>query len=73
MHGDKYQVFTATGRHSALHATFDTWATAKETRNELFFGNGQLRSAWVMRVNPELNLRPELWGHTLRRTKHETF
>lgn len=73
MTGDKYQVFTATERRSGLVATYDTWSEAKEKRNELFFGDGQLRSAWIMRNNEGMGLRTERYGHTLRRTKHEVF
>ena len=71
MSGDMYQVFTADARNSTLHATYGTWAEAKEKRNELFFADRKLRAAWVMRINPSMDLRPERWGFTMRRTRHE--
>lgn len=71
MNGDQYQVLTSYGAGTQLHGTYDTWAAAKEARNELFFGDGAMRAAWVMRINPGLNLRPAAYGHCLRRTKHE--
>ena len=71
MIGDRYQVFTADARNSTLRATCDTWAEAKEKRNELFYADKKLRAAWVMRINPSMDLRPERWGFTMRRNKHE--
>ena len=71
MTGDKYQIFYNDGRNSTLHETVDTWKRAKEIRGSLFDQNRSYRAVWVMRINPGLNLRPEHWGFTLRRTKHE--
>lgn len=72
--GDQYQIFySESGRNgnSVLHATVDDWGRAKEIRGSLFDQNRKYRAVWVMRVNPALGLRPEKWGFTLRRPKHE--
>jgi hypothetical protein len=69
--GDKYHVFSSSGGGTIPHGVFDTWAEAKAARNEIFYSQTNTRAAWIMRRNPSLDLRPELYGFTLRRTKHE--
>ena len=70
MLGDRYHVFTSTGCYTTPVAVFDTWQAAKEVRNEAFFRNADVQSAWIMRSNPKLNLRPDKYGNTLRKEKH---
>jgi len=71
MHGDHYQVFYSVDGNSMLHATVNDWGRAKEIRGSLFDQNRSYRAVWIMRINPSLGLRPEKWGFTLRRTRHE--
>ena len=70
MLGDKYQVFTSTGNYTHPEGTFDTWREAKEVRNDRFFHDEQVQSAWIMRCNPSMNLRQDKYGYTLRKEKH---
>lgn len=71
MTGDKYRVFYSVGGGTVPYETFDSWRDAKEARNNIFFSDRKTRAAWIMRDNPSLNARPELYGNTLRRTKYE--
>lgn len=71
MRGDKYQIFYSADGDSVLHETVDDWGRAKEIRGNLFDQNRRYRAVWIMKTNPKLNLRPEKWGFTLRRTRHE--
>jgi hypothetical protein len=64
--GDKYRVFHSEGGGTIPDGVADTWRAAKELRNEVF-SREEVRAAWVMRDNPSLGLRPELYGNTLRR------
>lgn len=70
MIGDKYQVFYSVGGGTVPYDIFDTWRAAKEARNDLFYFRTEIRAVWIMRRNPSLDLRPELYGNTMRRTKH---
>lgn len=72
MIGDKYQIFYSVNGNSVLHETVDDWWRAKETRGSLFDSDTKIRAVWIMRSNPSLDLRPEKFGFTLRRTRHET-
>lgn len=69
--GDKYLVFYSLGAETVFHDVFDSWQEAKASRNDIFFGSTNVRAAWVMKRNPSLNTVAELYGGTLRQTKHE--
>lgn len=69
MLGDKYQVFTSTSNHTYPDGIFDTWREAKEARNDKFFNDDSVQSAWIMRSNPGLNLRQDKYGATMRKDK----
>lgn len=71
MRGDRYQIFYSLDGSSVLHDTVDDWGRAKEIRGTLFDSNRKIRAVWIMRTNPALELRPEKFGFTLRRTRHE--
>ena len=68
--GDKYAVFYSMGGGTINGQVWDSWLDAKEERNNIFF-SGPVRAAWIMRSNPSLGTRPQLYGHTMRRTKYE--
>lgn len=70
MRGDKYQIFYSTDGNSVLHETVDDWGRAKEIRGTVFDGDPKIRAVWIMRNNPSMNLAPEKFGFTLRRTRH---
>lgn len=70
MVGDKYQVFTSSENYTTPSEIFDTWRAAKEMRNDLFFSDEAVQSAWIMRSNPSLNLRQSKYGNTLRKDKY---
>jgi hypothetical protein len=73
MTGDKFQVFYHIAGNTIPHplGPWDTWRDAKAMRNSSFFDFPEVRAAWIMRTNPSLDLRPEKYGETLRRNKHE--
>jgi hypothetical protein len=64
--GDKYRVFHSEGGGTIPDGVKDSWHAAKELRNEVFCRE-EVRAVWIMRDNPSLGIRPELYGQTLRR------
>lgn len=68
--GDKYRVFYSTGGGTIPEAVFDSWQEAKAARNDIF-ARPDVRAAWIMKDNPSQNTVGNLYGSTLRRTKHE--
>jgi hypothetical protein len=74
MTGDIYEVhynkFGGSETYESELGRFDTWKAAKAERGRIFmvFG-GYVRSAWIMRTNPSLDLQPERYGYVLRRDR----
>jgi hypothetical protein len=52
-------------------AELDTWAAARDKRNETFYGDEEIVSAWIMVVNRSLDLVPRKYGATMRRHRRE--
>jgi hypothetical protein len=69
MVGDKYHVFTSVNNFTYPDGVFDSWREAKEARNAAFFASESVKSAWIMRSNPSLNLRQDKYGHTMRKER----
>lgn len=69
MTGDRYQVFTSIDNFTVPDGIFDSWHDAKEARNDKFFSSNLIKSAWIMRSNPSLNLQQNRYGNTLRKDK----
>jgi hypothetical protein len=69
--GDKYTVFRSVYGSTEARGMFDSWQEAKALRNEIFYQNLSVRACWVMKHNPSQGTVPNLYGSSLKRTKHE--
>ena len=68
MRGDVYKVFQSVRGHTTLVGTAESPMQAIALRRHAFAEPGP-RSVWIMRENPSLNVRQQIFGHTEQRRR----